>query len=174
MQSEHIPRGSNISTIRISMVTVDDVLIMRDQRQNSIISGVSALGGLWTFMGGFFVIVFGISLTRSLFGEHKTLARLTELTNGCPLPALGSKPVSIFGLVHQVDPDGVKKGFMEGYDGLATDLTTPEQGLAMLSFLRDHVIEMDSLPTVADRELIPGSHRRLLAKDLEDDIELTA
>ena len=66
------PRAPEISTIRLlNQVVYDwtDWQIIQDDRQNSVVAGLASVGGLWTSVGGLFLIIFGTSVFRILFGE---------------------------------------------------------------------------------------------------------
>jgi len=67
-----IPRSPDISTIRLINRNVHDWSdwhITQDDRQKSVIAGLASVGGLWTSVGGLFLIVFGTSVFRILLGE---------------------------------------------------------------------------------------------------------
>jgi len=63
-----IPRGENISTLRV-FIQPDNGLefrIISDYRDNSVVDGFSAVGGLWTTLSGIFAVLFGGSLFHIL------------------------------------------------------------------------------------------------------------
>jgi len=67
-----IPRSPEISTIRLINRNAhdwSDWRILQDDRQNSAIAGLASVGGLWTSIGGLFLIVFGTSVLQILFGK---------------------------------------------------------------------------------------------------------
>lgn len=36
--------------------------MVSDSQQNSVLAGITALGGLWTFVNGVFTLIFGMSI----------------------------------------------------------------------------------------------------------------
>jgi hypothetical protein len=64
-----IVRAPGISTLRtFAMIDSSERVFTQDSRDNSLISGFSEIGGLWTFLSGIFAVMFGSSLMRVLFG----------------------------------------------------------------------------------------------------------
>jgi hypothetical protein len=62
-------RAPEISTLRtFAMIDSSERVFTQDSRENSVINGFSEIGGLWTFISGIFIVVFGSSLMRVLFG----------------------------------------------------------------------------------------------------------
>jgi len=60
----------NTSTLRISGINnhLDLWTVTEDYRNKSALNGFAAIGGLWTFLNGFFEFLFGSSLLMVLFG----------------------------------------------------------------------------------------------------------
>ena len=68
--SSSVPRGSDTGTIRISLVDMtSDSEIIQESRDSTVLKGLSAVGGLWSFLGGVFVWMFGSSILRVLRGK---------------------------------------------------------------------------------------------------------
>jgi len=64
-----IPNSAEISTIRLTVQNdYSDWKILQDYREKSILNGFASVGGLGTFLGGLFAIVYGSSIVRILFG----------------------------------------------------------------------------------------------------------
>ncbi|KAF9442285.1 hypothetical protein P691DRAFT_779477 [Macrolepiota fuliginosa MF-IS2] len=70
---------SNLATLWVSLPPLQEVYVEQEYYENSAINGLAFLGGVWTFLNGFFAAVFGNTLLLVLFGI---------------------KPLSIYGLVH--------------------------------------------------------------------------
>jgi hypothetical protein len=51
------------------MADSSERVFIRDNREDSLVRGISEIGGLWTSLSGIFAVVFGISLMRVLFGK---------------------------------------------------------------------------------------------------------
>ena len=70
--SPFISRGANISTLRVWTPLVlgyIQTVLTQDYRDASVVTGFSAVGGLWTTLGGIFTLVFGASMLHILYGE---------------------------------------------------------------------------------------------------------
>ena len=68
-----IPRSENISTFRIFCPTFNrERVTIRRSTTATIAGGFSAAGGLWTFINGFFAVIFGQSLLHILFGSSSS------------------------------------------------------------------------------------------------------
>jgi hypothetical protein len=78
----NIPQAPNISTIRISVQNdPSDWRIIQDYREKSILGGLSSVGGLANLFGVLFVVLFGSSLLRLLFGRpYDHTKRTTTIT----------------------------------------------------------------------------------------------
>ncbi|KAF9017242.1 hypothetical protein BDZ89DRAFT_1074931 [Hymenopellis radicata] len=87
-----------------------------DYREKSVWVGLSAVGGFWTSLNGFFALLFGTSLLRILFDV---------------------KPLSTFGLLHKF------KGARLGeYPSVFSEGTTPP---GLIAYLRDHFIDISPI-----------------------------
>ncbi|KDR77485.1 hypothetical protein GALMADRAFT_138594 [Galerina marginata CBS 339.88] len=125
-----VPRGGNISTLRLFSAPFDysESRIIADQRDNSVVAGFSSVGGLWTTLSGIFAIIFGGSLFYMLNG---------------------SKPLTIFGVVHSFQQQTIRRVYTGKYQLITTEQTSPEtKGLVAL--LRDHVIDLSLLNKESD------------------------
>ncbi|KIY65469.1 hypothetical protein CYLTODRAFT_492302 [Cylindrobasidium torrendii FP15055 ss-10] len=110
-----IPTGQDISTLRLFMQTdPSEWNAAVQERSKSVWSGISAIGGFWTFVDGIFAFIFGTSLLFVFFG---------------------SKPLGTFGLIHKL-----KSVPLPEYPRLKDEGTT-DPGL--LQFIRDHFVELD-------------------------------
>jgi len=64
-----IPRSLNTSTFRVfAQDDPSEWIIILDERDESVLSGFSRVGGLWAFLSGVFTAFFGTSLLRILCG----------------------------------------------------------------------------------------------------------
>jgi len=66
--------GKNLSSLRIFIPSGANYLprgleSVKEVKQSTILTGTSILGGLWTFMTGFFSLIFGSSLLLVVFGK---------------------------------------------------------------------------------------------------------
>jgi len=68
--SVDLPQGPEYATLRISpVIDMRYKRTVQEYKENSVLSGVASIGGLWTFLGGLFAILFGSSIIRTLFGK---------------------------------------------------------------------------------------------------------
>ena len=64
------PRVNNTATLRLAGDdTLSDWTIAADYRQKSVLGGFANIGGLWTFLNGFFAFTFGSSMLLVMFGN---------------------------------------------------------------------------------------------------------
>ncbi|KAF7348979.1 hypothetical protein MVEN_01418900 [Mycena venus] len=111
-----IPRIDNTATLRLYMGTdLSEWNMFSDGRQNSVLSGLIALGGLWTPVNGAITVIFGMSMLMLWWGK---------------------KPFSIFGLIHRKNKSKVVAKIKERYPGLENDVP------GWSAFLRDFLIDM--------------------------------
>ncbi|KJA15136.1 hypothetical protein HYPSUDRAFT_48660 [Hypholoma sublateritium FD-334 SS-4] len=148
-----IQRGTNISTLRLSVVREDTQwIVIRDIKNNSFIGGFSKVGGLWTFLSGIFAAIFGSSLMRILFGI---------------------KPISVFGFAHRWERDTIGKAYRVRYPALqqemGADSVEPYRS-GLLCLIRDEIVDLDliqadesnesTLHAPQDEEEIPLQRRQ--------------
>ncbi|TFK69637.1 hypothetical protein BDN72DRAFT_897117 [Pluteus cervinus] len=140
VQSGAIPRSPDIGTVRISLADIfSDIELIQEQRDSTVLKGLSAVGGLWSFLGGVFVWFFGSSILRVL---------------------RGTKPFAIFGLAHNLQPEEMRKACHSQYPNISTD-TSANHGL--LAILYEHLIDLDFL--VGNKRTEPPPAR---ADDIEE------
>ena|SRR6266540_1382781 len=71
-----IVRAPDVSTLRIvTPYQFGEWRIVQQTRDKSVLNGFGSVGGLWTFLGGIFTILFGTSIMRIIFGMHSFLIR---------------------------------------------------------------------------------------------------
>jgi hypothetical protein len=64
-----ITQAPNIATIRIiSQTDTSEWRIFQDYHDKSALKGFASVGGLWSFLGGIFVVIFGTSILQIVFG----------------------------------------------------------------------------------------------------------
>jgi len=65
-----IPCSLNASTFQVFVQDdPSEWITILDERDESVLSGLSRIGGLWAFLGGVFTVLFGTSLLCILFGK---------------------------------------------------------------------------------------------------------
>ncbi|PPQ65421.1 hypothetical protein CVT24_011502 [Panaeolus cyanescens] len=114
--------SANFATFRL-FVSHDtgEVRIVQDSREESVLGGFSALGGLWTFLGGIFAMFFGTSLMKIFFD---------------------SKPLSIFGIAQQMEKDAIARAYLRAYPNIRQELNLPPSQRGVMTMLQDHMIDV--------------------------------
>ena len=114
-----------------------------------MIAGFSSVGGLWTAFSGIFAIIFGASMLHTFYGQW----RLLKLKDVFDARALGSKPLSIFGIAHQFQAETMKKEALRLYPNILEENHVLEKR-GLLSLLRDHLIDLSFLEDTQDNPSI--------------------
>ena len=130
---------------------VNEWTILQDYRSKSVLSGLSALGGLGSFVSTMLALVLGTSLARVLFRTSSVIpASLWKcMTDSDRTRFVGSKPNSPFGLLHNLE--AVRKpmvvGCKEQYPRLRDEiinLEKPEER-GIQAYLFDTLIDLETL-----------------------------
>ncbi|PPQ96986.1 hypothetical protein CVT26_006412, partial [Gymnopilus dilepis] len=141
-RSALIPSSPEISTFRISFQTdISEMRLLKDSRSQTVIGGVAQVGGLWTSLSGIFAVIFGCSLLGIL---------------------LGSKKMSLLGIVHCLQHDSIRNACHEKYPDLPEQIGLLNKENGLISLLCDHLLDVDFLkgspPTsTAKQDGHPGS-----------------
>ncbi len=88
-----VPRGANISTLRVWTPLVlgyIQTVLIQDYRDASVVTGFSAVGGLWTSLSGIFTLLFGASMLHILYGEIVILIIATEICTSVEMCTLNT------------------------------------------------------------------------------------
>ena len=135
-----IPHGPKTSTLRlITVLQSSELSVIEDYNPSSVINGISRVGGLWTFVAGFFAAIFGTSMMRVLFREW------TQYIS-CRLPAnlndVDLKPLSVFGLVHRFQKTGLREGFEIKYPKMKEELSCSDSDRGLLHMIHDQLLDI--------------------------------
>ncbi|KAF9522466.1 hypothetical protein CPB83DRAFT_911328 [Crepidotus variabilis] len=95
-----------------------------DYVDQSMLSGLAAVGGLWAFFAGIFAAIFGTSMMRILFGL---------------------KPLSVFGLIHWFQKLQLKEACTMNYPRMEHDLKAPHPDRGLISLIYDQLLDVDFL-----------------------------
>lgn len=113
--SLQVPRHNNTATLRLYLQDdYSDWHVSVEYREKSVLSGLAAVGGFWTVLNGLFATIFGTTLLFVLFG---------------------SKPLSTFGLIHQI-PNFRPDEPGERYRNLC------QSDKGMLDYIHDHFVDL--------------------------------
>lgn len=128
-----VPRGEDLSTLRLFMQTdPSEWRANVQQRNKSVWTGISAIGGFWTIADGIFALLFGVGLLFVFFSTPFFLCADCHLTYRI---RIGQKPLGTFGLIHKLKPVPLPE-----YPRLK-DEGTADPGL--LQFIRDHFVDIE-------------------------------
>ncbi|KAF5325391.1 hypothetical protein D9619_009884 [Psilocybe cf. subviscida] len=117
-------RGPNFATLRVYCAhDWSDTRVIMDQRMNSVISGFSDVGGLWTALNGIFAFIFGASLLHILYDK---------------------KILSIFGVAHSFHHRRMKDEVLRQYPNIVREHRDIEQR-GLLTLVKDHLIDLSFL-----------------------------
>ncbi|KAF6744409.1 hypothetical protein DFP72DRAFT_83118 [Ephemerocybe angulata] len=132
----------NISTMYITRgILRPEDTVYQDTRAKSVVSGLSALGGLGSLFSTILAIFFGANLARSI---------------------TGTKPLSAFGLFHELESEKGKivEESERRYPRLRSDIAANKQNPGVLAYIFDNLIDIDQLGFgMEGRDTIPGSRK---------------
>ncbi len=138
-----ITRAPDIATIRIiSQTDTTEWRIIQDYRDKSALSGFASVGGLWSFLGGIFAVIFGTSILQIVFGMNFYLFYFIE---EMIIFFEGMKPISIFGLVHLFQADRIQSVCLDKYPQIPWDLEISPDRWGFITFLVHYLIDVDLL-----------------------------
>jgi hypothetical protein len=147
--SSRIPRAPDIGTIRISYADFfSDWKIVQDHRENTVLNGFSAVGGLWAFLGGAFTMLYGSSLMRVL---------------------LGIKPLSVFGMVYRFQ---TRQHCLTEYPQAQSDMAKIKAERGFLAILCDHLVETNILVDGAMSSASDSESARPTTREGNEKVEL--
>ncbi|KAF9033462.1 hypothetical protein BDZ89DRAFT_551337 [Hymenopellis radicata] len=126
--SSTIPRDSNTGSLYLyRQPHRGDWTIVTDYREDSVLSGLSQVGGFWTLVNGLLAFVFGSRLVMIFFGV---------------------KPLSTFGLIHSFSRVDVS----DSYPRILSEGDLPESQRGVVAFMRDHMLDLGPVEAFNDVE----------------------
>ena len=141
--SHVIPIGARL-TIGTASLTIyprtdySRVKVVQDYRDKSILKGLSAVGGLWTFIAFIFGALYGSSLVRVYFG----MFFIIKSTMFSFFPK-GNKPLSIFGVMHGIGQAETQKVYRKTYPRLDADLSKLHDNPGLMTLLVDNLVDLE-------------------------------
>ncbi|KAF5345261.1 hypothetical protein D9756_011422 [Leucocoprinus leucothites] len=137
--------GKESTTATIRTRLPDDVTPQAHKEQdsygNTIWSGFALLGGVWTFVSGFYAAIFGSTLLLVLFGI---------------------KPLSVYGLIHAFS--GRRVSLVEGNHGISA-----EEQARTIALLQEHLMDVNSDEPVQDTRVTDELREHELSSPLMHD-----
>ncbi|KAF9523166.1 hypothetical protein CPB83DRAFT_910834 [Crepidotus variabilis] len=118
---------ADIGTVRIKPpVKSSEWKVVEEYCEKSVLSGISTVGGLWTFLAGIFAAIYGTSVMKILFAL---------------------KPLSLFGYAHFLQKEKLRQAYMAEYPRVKDDLQVLPHDRGLLALIHDHLLELDFLST---------------------------
>jgi len=122
-----IPNGPQLTDHTASLTIFprfdfSNVKIVQDHREKSILKGLSAIGGLWTFIAFIFGALYGNSLIRVVFGR---------------------KPIAVFGVVHSIVGAETQEEYRKTYPRLDADIKTLREAPGLMALIIDKLIDFE-------------------------------
>ena len=121
---------------------MSDWEFVEDYRAKSVVTGLSAVGGIWTFSNGVFTILFGGTLALALWGNPFFFCIYFD--NNLILIILGLKPLSAFGVTHRFWEERLRKEYIERATA-AYPYDTQIEGSVMTWLLREKLVDLGPL-----------------------------
>ncbi|KAF7334070.1 Short-chain dehydrogenase/reductase family protein [Mycena venus] len=120
---------------------------VEDVSDASVISGISNLGGLWTFVNGAFALLFGANVIYLAFGR---------------------RPLSALGVIHLFQRRALVRKWHEDFPALHTEGGTPgSQSAGIIAFIRERIVDIDDPESVESEAKLMES--RGLASEVDVD-----
>lgn len=136
----------NISTLRINAVPsafTPQWLIFRDHRDESMVAGLSAIGGLGSLFSTLLVILVGTSLTGAVIRRFNLLT--SSNTRLLIASFTGIKPFSPFGLLHNIQQTRMVEECDKLYPALRREIEEQKDNPGVIAYILDTLIDMKTL-----------------------------
>ncbi|KAF8148833.1 hypothetical protein B0H34DRAFT_802726 [Crassisporium funariophilum] len=121
-----IVRSPTTATLRLfGQNDISEWKIVGDYRDKSVWSGLSEVGGFWTFLNGVFAVVFGSGLLLIVFGI---------------------KPLSAFtGIAHMFQVPRTRRNLHEDFPLIAQEEQARKADRGLLAFLHEHFVDLEAI-----------------------------
>ncbi|KAF7352131.1 Short-chain dehydrogenase/reductase family protein [Mycena venus] len=126
VQTDPFPPNNGSDMVSLRLRLRDDFpgasKMVQDYTDVSVLSGLAALGGLWTFTNGVFALLFGANLLYFLFGK---------------------RPLSALGIVHVFQRTTLIRNWHEDFPALYSEGGSPGSDSAgVVAFIRERLIDV--------------------------------
>ena len=151
--SQIIPNGTQLTNGTASLTIYPGadfsrVKVVQDYRDKSILKGLSAVGGLWTFIAFIFGSLYGSSLVRVFLGMFFIIK--STMFSFSPK---GNKPLSIFGVMHCIGQAETQKIYRKTYPHLDDDLLKLHDNPGLMTLLVDNLVDLEFISKEAEPTL---------------------
>ncbi|KAJ7208616.1 hypothetical protein GGX14DRAFT_566832 [Mycena pura] len=128
--------SSNIAQLTLRQPSTTPRQYFRDTSDSSALSGVSSLGGFWTFVDGAFVLLFGANIMYFTFGR---------------------RPLSALGVVHLFQSSSLSRRWHEDFPALYTEGGLPgSKSAGIVAFIRERLVDVGDDPRTLTDETDSG------------------
>ncbi|KAJ3526055.1 hypothetical protein NMY22_g10326 [Coprinellus aureogranulatus] len=146
----------NISTLTISVEDIfnkPDWIVVQDYRSKSVLDGLSAVGGLGSFLSTLLAILVGTSLMTAL---------------------VHTKPYSPFGMLHSRMAEKIAGASKAAYPELEAEIEGVQRNPGVVAFLLDTMIDIELLGyrdvrQADDGKLIPPNEQDILSEKVDEE-----
>ncbi|KAJ6568881.1 hypothetical protein B0H19DRAFT_1134143 [Mycena capillaripes] len=112
----------NSAVLTLYQASTSPRRIVEDVSDASVISGISSLGGFWTFVNGAFALVFGANIIYFAFGR---------------------KPLSALGVIHLFQRRGLIRQWHQDFPALHTEGGLPgSESAGIVAFIRERMVDV--------------------------------
>ncbi|KAJ6473445.1 hypothetical protein DFH09DRAFT_1343615 [Mycena vulgaris] len=116
--------GSDVAKLTLLNRYGFSTKLVQDTMDASPLSGISALGGFWSFVNGAFALIFGANVIYFAFGR---------------------RPLSALGIVHIFQRRGLTRQWHRDFPALHSEGGRPGSDSAgIVAFLRNRLVDLDS------------------------------
>jgi len=144
--------ASSIAQLTLHQLSSDPVQYFRDTSDSSVLSGVSSLGGFWTFVNGAFVLLFGANVIYFAFGRS---------------------PLSALGVVHLFQRQSLSRQWHEDFPALHTEGGLPgSESAGIVAFIRERLVAVGDDPRTSNSTESDGRGRTRRDRKSAPSIEL--
>jgi hypothetical protein len=112
---------------------------LQDVQDDTVLSGFSSLGGLWTIINGIFALLFGAEIAYFAFRMSLPLSGLNAADY-----VVDRRSLSALGLVHWFDQKELTRKWKEDFPALRTEGGQPGSDHAgIVAFIRERMVDVD-------------------------------
>jgi hypothetical protein len=137
------PVESNTATLRLVRPSQEPTTLLQEYQDTSVLAGISDVGGVWTFVNGVFILLFGANVAYFLFGAHlavRSEADIFPLTK----PNVGRRPLSALGALHIFQRQKLTRKWHEDFPAIQTEGGKPGSETAgIVAFIRERLVDID-------------------------------
>ncbi|KAJ3495604.1 hypothetical protein NMY22_g19916 [Coprinellus aureogranulatus] len=139
------PRIATASIIPVIVNRKGEWVVLQDFRSKSVLVGLSAVGGLGSFLSTLLLVLVGTSLMTAVVREFFTVLLLAYHWTLRPVYITGSRPYSPFGILHIGMNRAIAHASRDRYPELDADIRQAQGRPGVVAFLFDTMIDIEPL-----------------------------